>query len=97
MKLLATKRGQPVRAQVEMVRLCMTWIEGITQMDQKLKYIDTIKSVCDKKIYLEHAVLRQFSECKSTRISIYQDFKLPGFSESNFDLQGQILTFRVKF
>ena len=53
MILLATKRGQPVRAQVEMVKLCMGWIENIKDMDQKLKFIDTIKTVCDKKIYLE--------------------------------------------
>lgn len=53
MKLLATKRGQPVKAQVEMTRLCMTWIESISDIDMKLKYIDTIKFICDKKIYLE--------------------------------------------
>lgn len=51
--MLAKKRGQPVKAQVAMVRLAMTFIDKIEPEEEKLNYIRTMKDVCDKKIYLE--------------------------------------------
>ena len=53
LKQLAAKRGQPVKALVEMIRLAMTYLDEYTDMKEKLKFIETIKFVCDKKIYLE--------------------------------------------
>lgn len=50
---MAKKRGQPVKAQVAMVRLAMTFIEKIEAEEAKMTYIKTMKDVCEKKIYLE--------------------------------------------
>ena len=52
-QLLAKKRGQPKKALLEMVQLGMTYIPQIIEMPLKLKLIETLKEVCDKKIFLE--------------------------------------------
>lgn len=39
LELLAKKRGQPVKAQVEMVRLTMTFIDKITDLETKMALI----------------------------------------------------------
>ena len=36
-----------------MVRLCMDFIDGYTDIAEKLIFIDSLKTACDKKIYLE--------------------------------------------
>ena len=53
LKTLAKKRGQSKKAIVGMVELCMTYIEKLTNLEFKLELINTLKEVCDKKIYLE--------------------------------------------
>lgn len=53
LKILIKKRGQPVKAQVEMVRKAMTYLDGITDKDKKLEYVRAIREVSEKKIYLE--------------------------------------------
>eukprot|EP01015_Nassula_variabilis_P009175 TRINITY_DN1726_c0_g1_i1.p1 TRINITY_DN1726_c0_g1~~TRINITY_DN1726_c0_g1_i1.p1 ORF type:complete len:431 (-),score=65.69 TRINITY_DN1726_c0_g1_i1:170-1462(-) len=52
-ELLAKKRGQAKRALVDMVQLCMTFIPKIEDINTRLKLIETIKGVSDKKIFLE--------------------------------------------
>lgn len=53
LRVLIKKRGQPVKAQVEMVRKAMGYVEKITDKTQKMKYVKCIREVSDKKIYLE--------------------------------------------
>lgn len=53
LRVLIKKRGQPVKAQVEMVRKAMNFMDSITDKDQKIKYVKCLREVCDKKIYLE--------------------------------------------
>ena len=53
LRLLIKKRGQPVKAQVEMVRKAMTFIDKISDKDLKMKYVKCLREVCEKKIYLE--------------------------------------------
>lgn len=50
---LSKKRGQPKKAMIEMVQLCMSFINLIQDLNTKLKLIETLKEVCDKKIFLE--------------------------------------------
>ena len=57
-ELLSKKRGQPKKALVDMVQLGMTYIHLIHDMPLKLKLLETLKEVCDKKIFLE--VLKSF-------------------------------------
>lgn len=50
---LSKKRGQAKKALIDMVKLGMTFIEKMPDLDTKLALIQTLKEVCDKKIYLE--------------------------------------------
>ena len=36
-----------------MVKLCMGYIETVQNLADRTQFIETIKSVCDKKIFLE--------------------------------------------
>eukprot|EP01016_Furgasonia_blochmanni_P046461 TRINITY_DN669_c0_g2_i12.p1 TRINITY_DN669_c0_g2~~TRINITY_DN669_c0_g2_i12.p1 ORF type:complete len:479 (+),score=184.05 TRINITY_DN669_c0_g2_i12:74-1510(+) len=51
--ILAKKRGQPKKALIDMVALCMSFINKMPDFDTKIQLIETIKAVCDKKIFLE--------------------------------------------
>lgn len=42
-----------MKAQVEMVKLAMTFIDKIEDEDVKMGFIQAMKDVCEKKIYLE--------------------------------------------
>jgi 26S proteasome regulatory subunit N5 len=53
LRLLIKKRGQPVKAQVEMVRQAMTYIDHIDNNEKKMEYVRCLREVCEKKIYLE--------------------------------------------
>ena len=50
---LSKKRGQSKKAITSMVQQCMGYIETLSNLDFKLRLIETLKEVCDKKIYLE--------------------------------------------
>lgn len=51
--LLARKRGQPKKALIDMVQLCMSFIDKLPTEEQRVALITTIKDVCEKKIFLE--------------------------------------------
>jgi len=53
LKNLTKKRGQSKKAITSMVQQCMGYIETLSNLDFKLQLIETLKDVCDKKIYLE--------------------------------------------
>eukprot|EP00828_Plagiopyla_frontata_P017832 TRINITY_DN22_c0_g1_i2.p1 TRINITY_DN22_c0_g1~~TRINITY_DN22_c0_g1_i2.p1 ORF type:complete len:446 (+),score=71.10 TRINITY_DN22_c0_g1_i2:68-1405(+) len=50
---LSKKRGQPKKAMIDMVQLAMTYIPTLTDPQLKVRLVETLKQVCDKKIYLE--------------------------------------------
>jgi len=52
-KILAKKRGQPKKALIDMVQLCMKFVDQMPTVPLKLSLIDAIKVVCEKKIFLE--------------------------------------------
>lgn len=52
-KSLMNKRGQAKKAQIELVQMVMSWLPDISDHAQKMKVIETIKVVTDKKIFLE--------------------------------------------
>ncbi|CAK73465.1 unnamed protein product (macronuclear) [Paramecium tetraurelia] len=49
---LSKKRGQPKKAQIELVQMAMIELKTLP-INQKLEMIDAIMKVCEKKIYLE--------------------------------------------
>lgn len=51
--LLSKKRGQPVKAQIDLLRRAMTFIDKIEDKDSKMAFVRTLKDACEKKIYLE--------------------------------------------
>jgi len=51
--LLSKKRGQPKKAMIDMIQRCMTFIYNMPTEDHKACYIQNLKDVCEKKIYLE--------------------------------------------
>ncbi len=51
--LLSKKRGQPKKAMIDMVQRCMSFIDKMPTEDHKACYVQNIKDVCEKKIYLE--------------------------------------------
>lgn len=53
LQALMKKRGQAKKAQIEMVQMVMAWLPEIKDHDKKMKVVDTIKEVTDKKIFLE--------------------------------------------
>ena len=59
---LSKKRGQPKKAMIEIVQLCMGFINLIQDTTTKLKLIETLKEVCDKKIFLEVNICEKFLE-----------------------------------
>ncbi len=64
---LSKKRGQPKKAMIEMVQLCMSFIPHL-ELETRLKLITTLKDVCDKKIFLE--VLRHLRKKKNQKIKL---------------------------
>lgn len=52
-KLLTSKRGQPVKAISKMVMKCMSFIPEIQEEGLRMKYVQVMKDVTEKKIYLE--------------------------------------------
>jgi 26S proteasome regulatory subunit N5 len=52
-KTLTSKRGQPVKAISTMVRMCMGYISSIEDEQMRMEFVETMKEVCEKKIYLE--------------------------------------------
>jgi hypothetical protein len=51
--LLSKKRGQPVKAQIDLLRRAMTFIDKIGDKEARMDYVRTLKEACEKKIYLE--------------------------------------------
>lgn len=51
--LLAKKRGQPKKALIDLVQRSMSYIDKLPTEEQRLVLIQTIKDVCEKKIFLE--------------------------------------------
>jgi hypothetical protein len=45
------RRGQGKKAQIEMIQLAMTWLPK-TDEPQRTKFIEAIRDVCAKKIFL---------------------------------------------
>lgn len=60
-KLLAAKRGQPKKALIDMVQLCLTFVERLPTEEHKCSFINAVKDVCEKKIFLE-VILRVILE-----------------------------------
>lgn len=52
-KNLATKRGQIIRTVTELVRASMSFVDKITDLKTKMYFVNELKSICDKKIYVE--------------------------------------------
>lgn len=50
---LTSKRGQPIKAITKMVMKCMAYIPQIKDAEKRIDYVRTMKTVCEKKIYLE--------------------------------------------
>jgi hypothetical protein len=50
---LIKKRGQPVKAQVEMIRKAMTFIDQIPKKEDKMTDVRGLREATEKKIYLE--------------------------------------------
>eukprot|EP00919_Chromeraceae_sp_WS-2016_P035464 GHVR01084099.1.p1 GENE.GHVR01084099.1~~GHVR01084099.1.p1 ORF type:complete len:459 (+),score=102.42 GHVR01084099.1:83-1459(+) len=87
LQILCKKRGQLRRSQIDMVRLCSTWVEGI-EYSVKLKFIDTLCNVTDGKIFVEverARVLRILSSIKEgegdvdTAAKLIQDVQVETF------------------
>lgn len=51
--LLAKKRGQPKKALIDMIQLCMSFIDKLPTEEQRIALITTLKDVTEKKIFLE--------------------------------------------
>lgn len=51
--LLVKRRSQLKQAVVKMVQECCTYVDQITEKDNKLKLIDTLRTVTEGKIYVE--------------------------------------------
>lgn len=51
--VLCNKRGQFTRTVSEVVKLCMGMIEGIEDVGAKVAFVQAIKDICEKKIFLE--------------------------------------------
>lgn len=52
-KALATKRGQIIRTVTELVRASMSYVDKISDEKTKIYFVTELKSICDKKIYVE--------------------------------------------
>ena len=47
------KRGQAKKAQIELVQLVMSWLPSVKDNDQRMRIVETVREVSDKKIFLE--------------------------------------------
>lgn len=52
-KSLMGKRGQAKKAQIELVQLVMSWLPSIKDDTERMKIVETVREVADKKIFLE--------------------------------------------
>jgi 26S proteasome regulatory subunit N5 len=50
---LMGKRGQAKKAQIELVQLVMSWLPSVKDNDQRMRIVETVREVSDKKIFLE--------------------------------------------
>ncbi|KAL4441961.1 hypothetical protein ABPG74_003712 [Tetrahymena malaccensis] len=53
MTTLSQRRGQSKKAQTDMVQIAMGYIDQVQDVPTRIRLIETIKNICDKKIYLE--------------------------------------------
>lgn len=51
--ILCNKRGQFTKTVSELVQKCMKMIEEIPRQEEKIRFVSSIKDICEKKIYLE--------------------------------------------
>lgn len=79
-KLLAKKRGQSKKAQIDMVQLAMKYIDQLPTMDLKTNLINAIKEVTEKKIFLEV----EYARCCLMLVKMNEN-------ESNIDEAAKIL------
>lgn len=52
-KNLTSKRGQMIKSTSLIVRNCMAFIDKISDLPSKISFLEAIKGICEKKIYLE--------------------------------------------
>jgi 26S proteasome regulatory subunit N5 len=52
-RILIKKRGQPKKAQIDMIQLAMKFIPQLPTKEQQINLILAIKEVTEKKIFLE--------------------------------------------
>ncbi len=52
-KNLVSKRGQLIKSTTEIVRQCMGFIDSIQDTPTKISFVEALKTMCEKKIYLE--------------------------------------------
>lgn len=50
---LTSKRGQLMKSISEMVRMCMGYVPQVQPVERQIEFVDAIKQICEKKIYLE--------------------------------------------
>jgi len=53
LRILIKKRGQPKKAQIDMIQLCMKFVPQLPTKDQQIELVTAIKEVTEKKIFLE--------------------------------------------
>jgi 26S proteasome regulatory subunit N5 len=52
-KNLTAKRGQMIKSTSQIVRDCMSFIDQIGDIATKINFVEALKTMCEKKIYLE--------------------------------------------
>lgn len=52
-KSLTSKRGQLMKSIIEMVKLCMSFVPQVHPKERQIEFVESIKQICEKKIYLE--------------------------------------------
>lgn len=53
LKTLTNKRGQLIKSITEVVRTCMKFIPEIPDIENRMKFVECLKEITEKKIYLE--------------------------------------------
>ena len=52
-KNLTSKRGQLMKSITEMVKMCMDYIPNVQPKEKQIEFVNGLKQICEKKIYLE--------------------------------------------
>ncbi len=52
-KILCNKRGQPIKSVTNVVKKCVGFIKQISDVVKRIKFVETLKDITEKKIYLE--------------------------------------------